>query len=171
MGERMVSNVVGGSAPVRPPRTSSHFERTVVLPVPPAVVFEFCRHGGNFAAVFPERISAVRGQEATYVEPGGRYAFRHWMWNALPIRWEVEIHDFVEGEQYADVQVRGPFRYWRHLHRCVPQGDGTLYTDAVDYATHGGPALDRTVVRRELGRIFGHRQRRMSELIGGRDDA
>ena len=38
------------------------------------------------------------------------------------VRWEFEHCDYVEGRQFRDVQIRGPFRRWSHTHRMTPEG-------------------------------------------------
>ncbi len=53
--------------------------------------------------------------------------FLHMLW--------VAVHEgYRSGQQFVDVQVRGPFAYWRHTHlfRDVEAG-GCEMTDHVDY--------------------------------------
>ncbi len=65
------------------------------------------------------------------------------------------------------MQLRGPYRVWRHTHRFVSEGAGTRIVDDVDYELPLGP-LGRLVealwTRREVARIFGYR----SEVIARR---
>jgi ligand-binding SRPBCC domain-containing protein len=75
----------------------------------------------------------------------------------LRVRWEARHYGYVDGTQFCDEQVRGPFRVWRHCHRVVPVGVGqSLYVDRVEYALSGG-ALAQGMVRPLLRRLFAWR--------------
>jgi ligand-binding SRPBCC domain-containing protein len=87
------------------------------------------------------------------------------MANIVPVHWVVHIVDFIPGRQYADFQLQGPFRYFVHTHLCLPECNGTLYRDSIEYRTHFGTSFDRTLIRRKLEKIFTYRHRRMKELL------
>ena len=58
----------------------------------------------------------------------------------LSIRWEALHRGFVDGVQFQDVQVSGPFKKWEHTHKVEPTGDGrAMLVDHVDYALPLGP--------------------------------
>jgi len=38
------------------------------------------------------------------------------------ILWLFEHCDYIEGRQFRDVQISGPFRRWEHTHRMDPEG-------------------------------------------------
>lgn len=40
-------------------------------------------------------------------------------------RWVVQHQEFVEGKSFTDVQFDGPMKYWKHIHRVEPNGDGS----------------------------------------------
>jgi ligand-binding SRPBCC domain-containing protein len=58
----------------------------------------------------------------------------------------------------VDEQVRGPYRLWHHEHIFEPADNGTLCRDKVRYAMWGGRLINRLLVRRDVERIFAHRQ-------------
>jgi ligand-binding SRPBCC domain-containing protein len=143
----------------------SLYEREIYINRPPQEVFDFCLQGDNFQRIFPERITPTRDTTDTVVRPGGSYSFRHWVGNVLPVRWDVDIVDYEHGQHYVDQQRRGPFRHFRHTHRCVPEGAGTRYLDRVEFASLLGTALDEQLVRRRLDKIFTYRQQEMKRLL------
>ncbi|MGZ3406201.1 MAG: TIGR01777 family oxidoreductase, partial [Polyangia bacterium] len=76
-------------------------------------------------------------------------------------RWVARHRDFVDGVQFADEQVEGPFARWLHTHRFEPAGDSACtMIDHVEYALPLG-GLGRAVaggfVRRKLERMFEYR--------------
>lgn len=84
----------------------------------------------------------------------------------LKARWEALHRDFVDGVQFTDVQVAGPFRRWEHTHRVEPAGDGrSTLIDVVDYALPFGPlgALAASLAGdRFFERLFAFRHRRIA---------
>jgi uncharacterized protein len=76
----------------------------------------------------------------------------------------VEHRDYIDGEQFRDVQVRGPFRHWTHTHRMEPAPDGT--STLVDHIEYGmpldpvGTMASHWFVDAELDRLFRFRHAR-----------
>jgi hypothetical protein len=78
------------------------------------------------------------------------------------LSWEAEHRDLIEGRQFRDVQIRGPFAAWDHLHRMQPNGEGCILEDRIEYALPAG-AAGRLVaggfVHDKLERLFDYRHR------------
>lgn len=78
---------------------------------------------------------------------------------------EFERSEMDPAGLIVDRQVRGPFQHWRHSHRLEPlAGGGTALVDTVEWTRPTGPlgaAFGARRVRRELGRIFEFRARRI----------
>lgn len=80
--------------------------------------------------------------------------------HGIPFHWESRIAEYVEGERFADEQVRGPYRRWYHRHRFSAVEGGVAIEDEVDYQLPFGVLgrLAHTVmVRRQLQEIFDYR--------------
>jgi ligand-binding SRPBCC domain-containing protein len=56
------------------------------------------------------------------------------------------------------MQLTGPYWRWIHHHRFREMPQGTWVDDQVDFAVPGGWLIERLFVRRDLRRIFLHRQ-------------
>ncbi len=82
----------------------------------------------------------------------------------LALRWAARHRDCVEGRQFVDESVSGPFRRWVHTHRFVPEGpQASRLEDAIDYELPGGSAgraLGERAVQRMLERTFAWRHAR-----------
>jgi hypothetical protein len=86
----------------------------------------------------------------------------------VPVRWRSRIEVVEPPCRFVDVQVRGPYRHWRHEHRFEEIPGGTEVIDRVDYALPLGPlgALAHALaVRPMLARIFAYRRTRLAELL------
>jgi len=87
----------------------------------------------------------------------------------FPFHWRTLIESFEPESRFVDVQLRGPYRSWRHLHQFVDQGASTLMHDRVDYEVPFGPLGELAAarfVRGEVERIFAHRHKVIQELFG-----
>ena len=87
--------------------------------------------------------------------------------------WRTEITAWEPPYRFVDEQRRGPYRRWHHTHTFVdapgPDGQpGTRMDDEVRWALPLSPVgeLAYPLVRAQLARIFGYRQRRIHELLG-----
>ncbi|HWA99373.1 MAG TPA: SRPBCC family protein, partial [Pirellulales bacterium] len=86
--------------------------------------------------------------------------------HGIPLRWRSRIENFEPPFQFVDVQVRGPYRRWRHEHRFEPVDGGTRCIDLVDYEVPGGRLVHALFVRRDLMKIFAFRQQKLRERFG-----
>ena len=132
------------------------------LPGRPAAVFPFFGSARNLERITPQflrfRIRRVRGeplQAGSLID----YSLRL---HRLPVRWRTLIEIWDPPHRFVDLQVRGPFRKWRHSHTFRVDGDRTLVTDIVDFDLYCR-ALARTRllawVVADLQAIFAYRQR------------
>jgi ligand-binding SRPBCC domain-containing protein len=88
------------------------------------------------------------------------------------LRWLALIDDYMADHHFCDLQVTGPFGYWRHCHLVGAEahGDvqGTRVTDVVDYAWPIAPAssvMDALGGRLQIRQLFHSRQRRLLRLL------
>ncbi|WP_337176390.1 SRPBCC family protein [Paludisphaera sp.] len=139
------------------------------LPRPIDEVFEFFSDARNLEAITPPwlgfRILATGPIE---MKAGTRIRYRIRL-RGLPMGWLTEIQEWDPPRQFVDVQLRGPYKLWRHTHRFESVDGGTMVHDEVRYALGFGP-IGRLVhawtVRRDVETIFDYRARRMEELFG-----
>jgi ligand-binding SRPBCC domain-containing protein len=115
---------------------------------------------GEHARVI-ERIGGIeRGARVTI--QFGRWPFR--------LRWVAVHQEFEPGHYFSDLQVSGPFAYWKHKHTFEPDGPvGSFLEDRVEYALPFG-FLGRWIaggfVRRKLEKLFEYRHRVTARELG-----
>jgi ligand-binding SRPBCC domain-containing protein len=136
-------------------------EREQFLAVPPERAFEFFADALNLEAITPPWLGfRVVTEGLTEMRPGTMIEYRLRL-HGLPIRWLTRIEAWDPGRGFTDVQVRGPYRLWRHTHTFEPCEHGTRMRDMVRYALPLGPLgrlVSAVVVRRDLERIFDFRR-------------
>jgi ligand-binding SRPBCC domain-containing protein len=81
----------------------------------------------------------------------------------------ARIERWEPGGGFEDVQLRGPYRLWRHAHRFEADSEGgALIRDCIRYALPLGPVgglAHRAFVRRDLERIFEFRHRAVAAAL------
>ena len=99
-------------------------------------------------------------------------SFRPVPLSPIRLHWLAQIDDFARNQRFCDLQVTGPFGYWRHCHLVSAEihgdVDGTRITDVVDYEWPVGllsPLLDLFGGRLQIRRIFRYRQRQTERLL------
>ena len=91
----------------------------------------------------------------------------------VPVRtpWLAQIEDFQWNDHFCDVQLAGPFAFWRHCHSVREEARfgqaGTVVRDAVEYEL---PLAPLSQVSAPLGRLamramFGYRQKQAAVLV------
>jgi hypothetical protein len=87
----------------------------------------------------------------------------------VAVAWRTRIEEWEPGRCFVDVQLRGPFARWEHLHAFESVDGGTLIADRVDYRMPFGPlgGLAHTaLIARDLDRIFDFRREAVARLLG-----
>ena len=88
----------------------------------------------------------------------------------LSLRWTTLITQYDPPHEFVDVQLKGPYSFWHHQHRFTAVEGGTEISDTVHYALPGGFAgtlVHSIIVRRQLDRIFDHRQTMIQRYLTG----
>lgn len=144
------------------------FERTTRIDARLARVFEFFSAPANLARITPPEMGfrIVRGPGRPLRE-GDRIEYRIRVFG-VPLRWTTLITLWREGEAFADLQERGPYRYWLHTHTFRAVAGGVEMHDLVEYELPFG-LLGRLfggrLVERQLEKIFDHRAQVIADVF------
>lgn len=140
-----------------------------VIPRPVDTVFKFFCDAQNLERLTPDLLGfQILTPSPIQMAVGTRIAYRIKLWG-IPMRWLTGIEDWEPPHRFVDLQLRGPYQHWRHLHRFEPtENGGTLMIDEVELQVRGGPlgALAYgLIVKRSLREIFSYRARTLEELL------
>ncbi|MES1164631.1 MAG: SRPBCC family protein [Verrucomicrobiota bacterium] len=88
----------------------------------------------------------------------------------VPFAWRTLIEEFQSPTRFVDVQLKGPYRSWRHVHEFsdVMGGTATLVRDHVEYQLpfgRLGALLGRRFVERQLKEIFDFRRDTLTRIF------
>ncbi len=104
------------------------------------------------------------------IERGARVVLQFGRW-PFRRRWIAEHQDYEVGRYFSDLQVSGPFAYWKHTHSFIPDGPSACFLeDRVEYALPFG-VLGKFAagwyVRRKLEKLFEYRHSVARASAGG----
>ena len=138
------------------------FTRRTHVPASAEEVFRWHARPGALERLTPPWTRLEVIERTGGIESGARAMLRIPL-GPTQVRWVAEHRDYIEGRQFRDVQVEGPFARWEHTHRFDPDGpDSSFLEDHINYemplglpgALIGGP-----FVHAMLERTFTYRHR------------
>jgi ligand-binding SRPBCC domain-containing protein len=165
---------------------AKHFSSVQWLPYSVETVFAFFADPANLPRLMPDWQKA-RIETATYIAPqppptdfpgsdritagnGTRLTLtiRPIPFSPIRLPWDALIEDFRWLEGFCDIQLRGPFKSWRHCHSVRTERNGTLLRDEVNYELPFGPLgtlVNTLFIRNQLNATFNFRHKRTLELL------
>lgn len=85
------------------------------------------------------------------------------------VRWHLEHRGYIQGRQFRDVQLSGPFRRWEHTHSFFPEdAHSSWLEDRIVYELPFGllgKIFGGWFAQRKLKRLFDYRHRITAEAM------
>jgi len=132
---------------------------------PRSELFPFFADAANLGKITPPWLRfEILTPQPIAMEPGALIDYRLTV-HHIPIRWRTKITVWEPPFRFVDEQIKGPYRLWRHEHRFDEEEGATIMTDRVEYAVWGGALVERLFVRRDVERIFAHRNHVLSDVL------
>ena len=132
-------------------------------------VFDFFSRAENLEELTPPwlnfRIISVKPQP---VQQGTLINYKLRV-HGIPLRWTSEIVEWEPPHRFVDLQLRGPYKLWRHEHRFEPRAGGTLISDTVTLALplgFLGQLAYKIKVHSDVQEIFAFREKKIRALFG-----
>ncbi len=143
------------------------FEQQVARPRPE--VFDFFSRAENLEVLTPPwlnfKILEVKPQpvrQGTLIN----YSLRI---HGIPLRWTSEITEWEPPHRFVDLQLRGPYKLWRHEHLFEERDGGTLIADTINLAlplSALGQIAYKIKVKSDVEEIFAFRKEKIRTLFG-----
>lgn len=135
------------------------------VPAPLDEVFAFFSDAKNLEAITPPSLRFAIEEAPDPVCEGSTISYRLSL-HGLPVKWKTLITRWRPKTSFADVQLRGPYALWEHVHGFREVTGGVEISDDVTYVLPFAPLgnLAAGFVRRDVEKIFAHR----SEVIARR---
>ena len=144
--------------------------RETIVEAPVSLVFDFFSKVENLERITPPWLHfRVLTPPPIEMTPGATIAYKLRM-RGIPLRWLTGIERWDPPFEFVDVQLKGPYKLWRHTHRFAAAEGGTRMMDLVEYALPFGPVgrlVHRLQVARDIAAIFDYRAERIRATFGG----
>ena len=139
------------------------------VPRPLDEVFSFFSRAENLEIITPPWLSfRIVSVDPFPIRQGTRIDYKLRL-HSIPLRWRSEIVEWEPPHRFVDLQLRGPYKVWRHEHRFESCDGGTLITDTVDLSLPFGPLgtlAYKLKVKSDIEKIFAFREAKIRELFG-----
>ncbi len=136
------------------------FVKESLIRATPERVFAFHEQPEALILLLPPWETARVIQAAKVSEVGSQAIIETRIFGLLKVRWVAEHVIYDPPRLFEDVQVKGPFRSWRHRHMIEANSDGARLRDEIDYEPpfgFMGRALAPLLVERKLQKLFDFR--------------
>ncbi|MEJ2697474.1 MAG: SRPBCC family protein [Candidatus Sulfobium sp.] len=154
----------------RPDSRTFRLSAFQVLPVPRKKAFSFFEDPRNLFEITPDWLDfRMLDRSNAEVFEGAEFDYTI-RWLTLRFLWRSRITAYRPPESFTDIQIKGPYPFWSHLHTFEEQGGSTQMKDDVTYRLpfgHSGIFLHRLIIRRQLTDIFRYRAVRIAQWAKG----
>ena len=140
-----------------------------LLPVNMQTAWEFFSSPHNLAVLTPDDMDfrvLTKTESRIYNDMIIDYTVKPLL--HIPLRWRTKILDVQENVEFTDIQLRGPFNLWKHVHQFIQEKDGVLVKDTVYYRLPFGfigRIAHSLFVRRRIEGIFVYRKTVLERLF------
>ena len=126
----------------------------------PELVFEFHEQPDVLSLLTPPSEDARIIQSAKISEVGAEAIIETRLLGPIKATWVAKHSLYDPPHMFEDIQVKGPFRSWRHRHNIQPISGGAVLRDEIDYEPPLG-FLGRLVapilIQKRLQKLFDYR--------------
>lgn len=130
-------------------------------------IFPFFSDAHNLEDITPPSLNFnVTRVSTSEIEEGTEIEYKLKL-DGIPIRWKSVITQWNPPSQFADSQVRGPYKKWYHIHKFEDFTGGTLLTDQVDIVLPLGKLgylASAWKVFKDVEKIFNYRREIISQM-------
>ena len=140
-------------------KTITYVKRSL-LDHPATEVFDWHCREGAFERLNPPWQTAETIEQTGTIKDNGNITIRTKL-GPLSAKWYLNHTDFIQDRQFADILIKGPFAYWKHIHRVEPQDKETcILEDEIEFSMRGGiigNVLGGPIVKKLLQKMFTYR--------------
>ena len=132
-------------------------QRRTEMPVSARALFDWHERPGAFDRLTPAWMPVALRHREGGIRDGARVTIALPM-GPIAIPWTLGHTGYRAGEEFRDIQIRGPFRRWEHVHRMEPVSEhASVLDDRIAFALPVPPLGDLVAgwyTRMELARLL-----------------
>jgi ligand-binding SRPBCC domain-containing protein len=143
-----------------------HFLKESLINAPPERVFAFHEQDSVLELLSPPWETARVIQHARISDIGSRAIIETNIIGPIRTRWIAEHTVYQPPHLFEDVQIKGPFRSWRHRHIINAHAEGATLRDEIEYEPPLGilgQMFAPLLIERRLCKLFEYRHQVIRE--------
>lgn len=109
------------------------FVKESIIKAAPERVFAFHELPDAFERLVPPWENAKIVQKADIKQIGSKAIIEQKIFGIFPSRWVAEHTKYEPPRMFEDVQISGPFKFWRHQHIVLPHESGAVLRDEIEF--------------------------------------
>ena len=148
--------------------TSEVFETVQFVPLKKDKIFEFFSEAKNLETLTPKMLQFHIKKMSTPEINRGTIIDYSLQIRGIPLGWRTEIDEWDPSTRFVDIQLKGPYKLWRHTHEFIDLADGTLMCDQVNFrlpAGFLGWLVAGFFVKADVKKIFAFRRKVIFEMF------
>lgn len=100
-----------------------------------AVAWSFFSNPDNLSEITPKDMGFIvlTKQENKNIYKGMEIDYTVSPLLGIPMKWKTQITHVDFQKSFTDFQSKGPYKLWNHYHEFIPNENGVLIKDTVDY--------------------------------------
>ena len=109
------------------------FIKESIIKATPEKVFAFHALPDAIKRLIPpwENAKIIRKADISVI--GSQAIIEQKIFGLIPSRWIAEHTKYEPPREFEDVQISGPFKFWRHRHIIKPHEDGAILRDEIEF--------------------------------------
>ena len=143
-------------------------QRKSVVRAPIEKVFDFFSNAKNLEVLTPPFLQfKILEQTTPTIQKGTIFTYQLKI-HGVPIKWKSLIEEWVPNSHFVDVQIKGPYKKWHHLHTFKSVPEGTHIEDTVNYTVRMGMIGDLLLgrwIRKDVESIFTYRESKIQSIF------
>jgi ligand-binding SRPBCC domain-containing protein len=136
------------------------FVKQSVIRTSPERVFEFHEQPDALALLTPDWENARVIQAAKISDVGSQAIVDVSSFGLFKLRWVAQHTAYEPPHFFEDIQIKGPFKSWRHRHIIKPDPAGSLLRDEIEYEPRAGfigRLMAPLMIEPRLRKLFNYR--------------
>ena len=147
-----------------------HFEKSILIDCSPKKAFTFHTDTRNLGKISPTYVKNKILEIKLPLKYGSEIKLAVTQFKILRTVWHIKIDEFEPYEIITDLQIKGPFKYFRHSHCFKEENGKTLMTDRIEYALplgFLGKLAHSLFVKKMIEKQFAYRHKKTKEVLEG----
>lgn len=140
------------------------------LPITMEEAWDFFSAAKNLAVITPPELDfkILTDLDGSEIYKGMMIDYKVKPMLGIPVHWKTEICSVNKPFQFTDLQVKGPYKLWKHTHTFSETKNGVLMRDEVEYILPFGwlgRLVHQLVVKQKIEHIFKYRKSVLNKIF------